>query len=730
MELEKSLRDWLRDWLPEDASVIPRADTMQGAADADYHGDISRLVKAHWSHNACRRNVVIDWEVDGFIAQCLGGDANLEAVLTVTGDARSAYGVTCREYVKWQWGNLGLQVLRMVYSLFRLGSRMETPAKRNILGLDVSLQLYGSSRVAIQMCARDTTDPLAEYRLMGARDIADPLAVYWLMLATSVVQTLAWVASVFRIPPEGPPHCSLLRLPFDQLQNFDIKLGILIPAPHTGSSCWHDLLPNTTVASGFPTRTRESGLDVEWELMLDLADVIFRTDLSKLNKSSPLGNGFFYSGVNTLLYPISQSRDIIKWHFDASGKQAVPPPERLLRIENEEQHTLSSKHLIGFAAQSEVRLGTRKRTRDYARIRSVVGSIERGRPEIALDAFSATIGKAPVTVSAGMRVKFPSTLRATVDPQKRRYDEIVKKTKDQAVILYDCGHQPGAWLVPQLSVILDLVYYRMFKEQWGEPPRYAKARADGGSAASEILKDPLVYQHKLSSILEDNSNFKIMDLVKEIYEAMLKRRILHEAPAGGSLTLHRERLHGWDLLEIADAPDQSFRREIEVHQTTSRVIAQYPSWLPLTQHIPVYLGQDLGHVISVGNQPLPMRDIRNQEKCLVANVRTLQNLLRSRDACSDFHLDCELVWELTPAVSSMFCELEIAERHKGLTPPMRIEHCLQRLQGSKDHVCGLRDQATTLCPNGLVIFGPEDTKLSRFNELVDSLGIGALQVTD
>jgi hypothetical protein len=137
--------------------------------------------------------------------------------------------------------------------------------------------------------------------------------------------------------------------------------------------------------------------------------------------------------------------------------------------------------------------------------------------------------------------------------------------------------------------------------------------------------------------------------------------------------------------------------------------------------------QDLGQVISVGNQPLPMRHVKNREKCLVANVHTLQTLLRSRDECSDFHLDCELVWELPSSVASMFLGMPTLGKDSTPTP---IEHCLQRLQGSKDHVCTLRNERTTLCANGLVIFGPETTKLSRFNELVDSLGIGALQVRD
>jgi hypothetical protein len=689
---------------------VGSSNSLRERKDARYHERIARLVEARWKPEWLRDtftlNVVFDWEIETFVTKCLNGDVDLGAVFTVTGDSGSAYSAACHDYISWQWGAIGLQVLDMASSLFQLDSK----ASKNIFGVDLTLEKLASGcRVSLFVS-----------------NMADPLSGYWLMLATTVVQVIAWMASVFRIPQQGLPHCSSLQLTLDRSEDFNIKLGQSIPATPNSSSCWHDLLPNTTVASGFPIRNHGFGLDVEWDLMLDLADIIFHTDLSKLDMPPPLDSGIFCSGVNTLLYPVSKSGNVIKWHFDPSGKSAVPPPDNFLRSESVQTIT-ESMHVVGFAARSEVRLGTRRRTHDYARMCSVLGSIERGRPEIALDAFSATIGKAPVSATASTKVKFPSTPRATVEPQRRRYDEIVKKTKDQAVILYDCGHQRGAWLVPQLSVILDLVYYRMFKEQWGEPPKHAKACADGGAAAAETLKDPLVYLHKLSPILEDNGDFRIMDLVKEIYEAMLKRRILYEAPAGGSLMLHRERLHGWDLLEIADAPDQSFCREIEVHQTTSRVIAQYPSWLPLTQHIPVYLVQDLGQVISVGNQPLPMRHVKNREKCLVANVHTLQTLLRSRDECSDFHLDCELVWELPSSVASMFLGMPTLSKDSTPTP---IEHCLQRLQGSKDHVCTLRNERTTLCANGLVIFGPETTKLSRFNELVDSLGIGALQVRD
>jgi hypothetical protein len=113
MELEKRLNDWLDD----NTSILTQAAITQKAADADYQGEITRLVESRWSPNVCWLVVVVDWEVGRFIVNCLGGDKDLESVPTVTGDACSASGVTCGQYVKWQWGAVGLQVVRTASSL-------------------------------------------------------------------------------------------------------------------------------------------------------------------------------------------------------------------------------------------------------------------------------------------------------------------------------------------------------------------------------------------------------------------------------------------------------------------------------------------------------------------------------------------------------------------------------------------------------------------------------------
>jgi hypothetical protein len=256
---------------------VGSSNSLRERKDARYHERIARLVEARWKPEWLRDtftlNVVFDWEIETFITKCLNGDVDLGAVFTVTGDSGSAYSAACHDYISWQWGAIGLQVLDMASSLFQLDSK----ASKNIFGVDLTLEKLASGcRVSLFVS-----------------NMADPLSGYWLMLATTVVQVIAWMASVFRMPQQGLPHCSSLQLTPDPSGDFNIKLGQSTPATHNCSSCWHDLLPNTTVASGFPIRNHEFGLDVEWDLMLDLADIIFHTDLSKLDMPPPLDSGIF-----------------------------------------------------------------------------------------------------------------------------------------------------------------------------------------------------------------------------------------------------------------------------------------------------------------------------------------------------------------------------------------------------------------------------------------------------
>jgi Flp pilus assembly protein TadD len=696
---------------PSDLLIEPTTET-------DYGSDITRLVKDHYLHDTLgteKLQVVIKWEIGQFVSDYLGGDKDLADVFTVTGTDVVASGITCRQYVTHQWKAIGPQILDLMPAI------LDGVSVKSLVGdVRVVLKPSASGCHASFFTTREDT-------VLSTQDLDT---------AISVIQILAWLTSVFRIPILGAPHCSALEL--EQRHGvIGVALGTLKPI--TDKKCWHDLIPSTTIALGFPVRVIErSGLDIEWEVMLELADVLFQTDLSKISTdqahipptvSQPQdtpAHGIFYSGAGTLLYPIGRfskslgGRDVFRWHFDVSGQTAMPPPDSFLPLRNEDD-LAGSRHLLGFAPESEVQLGTRDRMHDHARMSSVVGSIERNGPEFSVETITATFGRAPVTATLGGKIKYSQALRATRDPEKRKYDSVLRITERQPVILCDCGSHKAAWLVSQLSVILDLVCFRIQKEGWATLPRHATPQADGGAAAAEVLKDASVYNRALSQTLEGGAEFNVLQLVKEIYCAMQQRRILQELPTHGTLIFHRRPLHSWDLVELADPPDDSLRRAIVVHETTSRAVAQYPSWMPLANHIPVFSGQELGEVMTVADQPIPVQRATHSEKYLMANIHAMRSLLKRKPDCAHYHLDCELVWERPITAESLFVDREQVDQYH----EMYFEHLdqyVQTLRKLSEHQCMARPGPAKLYQDGLVIFGPDkSTLLGRFNDWADRI---------
>jgi hypothetical protein len=682
----------------------PRSDPYETSA-TDYCEVIAALVKETY-RSGKPFSFSIQWEVRRFVEEQLNGDCGLLDVLTVTGDACTAYAATCEQYVRWKWGHIGIDVLELVSKPqeARVCDRITTDSHSSS-GLNVSFRVSPS----VEKCCATVSAPN-------------------LPTAISIVQTMVWLGSVFRLPPSGPPQQSRLRF-FQVNDGFTIDLGDFEAADgSTSTTCWHPLLPNTTIAYGFPVKTpSEPGLEISLEVMIDLADIMYQTDLSKIRRTrrpsdsssdvettftttTPApDHGIFYSGVGTLLYPVnksSQNGTIIHWHYDVSDSAPIPPFEHFLAFTSEKEFT-NAQHILGFSPHTEVHLGTRDRLQDYAKMKPTIGCYEHGRPEISVETISAQFGKSPVTATVGMKIKYTQALRATRDPEKRRYDQILKSTEKQPVILYDIGPQRVAWLVSQVSVIFDLVHWRIHSEGWESLAEHARLQPDGGAAAVRALKKPTTYDKVLTRLYEDNSEYRVLDLVKEIYCAMGQRRILAELPAKGMWRLHRERLYGWDLLELAEPPEQSLRREIAVHETTSSVVAQYPSWLPLAKQLPIYFGTNLGDII-LSNQNAD-RELWCGSKNLVASVHAMRHAIQQNYECAHFKLDCNLVWEYSHSPRTTF---------NGMYP-----YRVQTLKRLGNHQCKAVDkqEAENLCNDGAVVFGPESNVLIRLNEMIDSV---------
>ena len=184
-----------------------------------------------------------------------------------------------------------------------------------------------------------------------------------------------------------------------------------------------------------------------------------------------------------------------------------------------------------------------------------------------------------------------------------RYNQLLDSAKSQPVILFDTEEQnERAWLVPQLSVILDLVNNFAYKLNHQAAIKFAAPIADGAEASEIVLRDPIYANFVLrQAILDNESDERVGDLVKGIYTQMSLRAELDAASqrgAKGTRDLSRQGLLGWDLLELCNVPMVSKQRMVNVHRThLDYDLRITPCWLPLAKQVPVYFGRRLGELI-------------------------------------------------------------------------------------------------------------------------------------
>lgn len=75
---------------------------------------------------------------------------------------------------------------------------------------------------------------------------------------------------------------------------------------------------------------------------------------------------------------------------------------------------------------------------------SVVGHVEVGKFEFSMETISVVFGKPPVSASLGGKIKYSQALRTIADPEKRRYDQVLRVSPSQATTLFDCSSRKVA----------------------------------------------------------------------------------------------------------------------------------------------------------------------------------------------------------------------------------------------------------------------------------------------
>jgi len=427
-------------------------------------------------------------------------------------------------------------------------------------------------------------------------------------------ETLSWIAATFRCPQGGKLCSSQVQFGWSSLSElFNLRLVQVQDAEWSGpGTCWQPLFPSSVLALDFPIpeRTDYAGLQLPFGVMLDLAGILHHVDVKDANTGA---SGTYFKGLRSLLFPTGYVKDAktVHWHLIWREDSRIAPG---LIYENEQAknwdqtldlHQLeSSTAILGYCGKTAILLGTNSRLESYNRLATSRANQDRPSPEIALSTATISInalGFATAQLAGG--VKYRNGLSMARIQDSLRYSQLLDSAKAQPVILFDTEEQnERAWLVPQLSVILDLVNNFAYQHDQQAPIRFAAPIADGAAASEIVLRDPAYANLVLrQAILDDESDERVGDLVKAIYTQMSLRAELDAASergARGTKEFLRQGLLGWDLLELSNMPMVSRQRMINVHRThLDYDLRVSPCWLPLAKQVPVYFGRRLGELI-------------------------------------------------------------------------------------------------------------------------------------
>jgi hypothetical protein len=367
------------------------------------------------------------------------------------------------------------------------------------------------------------------------------------------------------------------------------------------------------MAVGFPVPESPGtfGLQIPLAAMLDMAEILYDVNLEDENGNN---SGIYFEGISYTLYPTTYSddRSTIQWHLqrktNVEGNHAFAanhsPDPTLTRILD--LKTLSNATaILGYCGEVVIQLGTESRRSQYEKFRHALADIENPPPEAYLSNLSGGLSILG-WISGGLAASFRPRkgLRdAREDLKERLYTTVLDSAEKQQVILFDTGKdQQRAWMVPQLCVILDLFNFWAFKKKF-EDIHYAEALPNGAAAAKKVLEDK-AYANRpvIPRVVEsDPPGMSVGSMVKYIYGQMRRRMLQNSGSdegAKGTIRMGKSGMVGWDWLELMydEAHESLDRRNI--------LNFPIPCWMPFTKILPVFLGQNMGQLITpaYGNQ--------------------------------------------------------------------------------------------------------------------------------
>ncbi|KAK3389159.1 hypothetical protein B0H63DRAFT_518403 [Podospora didyma] len=377
---------------------------------------------------------------------------------------------------------------------------------------------------------------------------------------------------------------------------FIIGLRDLVPLEDVLGTCWKPLFHSTVIAVGFPIPPSHGthGIRIPFDAILEMAGILYDVALEDEDGNNA---GVYFDGIPHTLYPTAYIKDhnTIQWHLVSKGRLSEGSDDHSIapdsgerpgweRISNLDTLTRSTE-ILGYCSNVQIQLGTAARVQYHNNILPSLSTVE--RPPVEIAGGSGTVGFS--------MFGFTASKSGTWRPRKAQ--QVSRDSKE----LDDYAMRRG---------LQDI--------------KYAEPWPDGGAEVRRVLAgDPQALDYSYSNreavekVLESNKGKQIGNIIEQIWGSIQKIKIENgrsDLGSCGIFPLGRTGLAGWDWLELADLALPTISKQELVPRDVPRVgktrrevmeiaggtprLKDPPSWVAFTKTVPIFLGRDLGELIT------------------------------------------------------------------------------------------------------------------------------------
>lgn len=275
------------------------------------------------------------------------------------------------------------------------------------------------------------------------------------------------------------------------------------------STCWTALFANAIVAEQELSRAWGEGLEVTFDLMIQISGVdnyIWLEDKAEGITTVPVG-GYIAVGFFTALFPVKRHpEEGIQWHLEFTDDEPVSladlSAKKIARLPIEDMQEVSKcKCFLGWCEKANILLGTVElpNTLSWSGLPQRSTSLHASGWNVGAN-FGGNIGPMQA-IGQVTRVWQLENVRQRFEPNAT-YAKAIQISSRQVALVFDIATK-RAWLVPKLSLMLHLchTYVRHFEDPGSgnlDPVPFAQPSTDGALAAKQALSgqgDIVVFNH-------------------------------------------------------------------------------------------------------------------------------------------------------------------------------------------------------------------------------------------